>query len=59
MPLFDFECESCHTIFERYTPSYELKTTNCTCGKIAVKIDKVYASVLDFQGSGFYKTDYK
>ena len=59
MPLFYFECKACETIMERYTPSYEVETVACPCGKEAERLVKLYPPTLIFQGSGFYKTDYK
>lgn len=59
MPLFDFECEQCKEISEHYTPVFTLDFLKCKCGGISKRIEKIYPSTLSFQGSGFYKTDYK
>jgi putative FmdB family regulatory protein len=60
MPIFEFECESCHKITERicsYSESISLDGSVCDeCGGIIKK--KVSVPALKFVGPGFYETEY-
>ena len=59
MPLYDFQCEKCETIFEVERSMTETRTETCpNCG--SKKTVKVFSSAgIQFKGSGFYVTDTK
>ncbi len=68
MPIYTYQCLSCHNIFEQYK-NYIVKdhkiilpedsSSVCPqCQNIAIKIISPIGGLI-FNGSGFYKTDYK
>ena len=58
MPLYEYECESCGTRFEKIRKFSDPPIEVCpTCGKGPVK--KLLSSpAIQFKGSGWYITDY-
>jgi putative FmdB family regulatory protein len=58
MPLYEYQCESCHSRFERIQKFSDPPVDVCpTCGKGTVK--KLLSSpAIQFKGSGWYITDY-
>jgi putative FmdB family regulatory protein len=58
MPLYEYECESCHNRFERIRKFSDPPIETCpVCGKGPVK--KLLSSpAIQFKGSGWYITDY-
>ncbi len=58
MPLYEYECESCHERFEKIRKFSDPPLETCTlCG--AGPIRKLFSSpAIQFKGSGFYITDY-
>jgi len=58
MPLYEFECESCGTRFEKIQKFTDPTPEVCPhCSKGPVK--KLFSSpAIQFKGSGFYITDY-
>lgn len=57
MPLFDFECQKCKTIFEKELPFGSKEMPVCVNCK-SKKVEKIIAPpAIQFKGSGFYKTD--
>jgi len=58
MPLYEYECESCHNRFERIQKFSDPPIETCpVCGKGPVK--KLLSSpAIQFKGSGWYITDY-
>jgi putative FmdB family regulatory protein len=58
MPLYEYECESCHNRFERIQKFSDPPIDTCpVCGKGPVK--KLLSSpAIQFKGSGWYITDY-
>ena len=58
MPLYEYECESCHKRFERIQKFSDPPPEVCPhCGKGPVR--KLLSSpAIQFKGSGFYITDY-
>jgi putative FmdB family regulatory protein len=58
MPLYEYECESCGTRFEKIQKFSDPPIDVCpTCGKGPVK--KLLSSpAIQFKGSGWYITDY-
>ena len=58
MPLYEYECESCGSRFERIQKFSDPPISVCpTCGKGPVR--KLLSSpAIQFKGSGFYITDY-
>ncbi|MFQ5593184.1 MAG: FmdB family zinc ribbon protein [Anaerolineae bacterium] len=57
MPLYGYECESCHCEFERYQSFSDDPIKVCpTCGQPSAR--RLISSVgVIFKGSGFYVTD--
>lgn len=58
MPLYEYECESCHNRFERIQKFSDPPIETCpVCGNGPVK--KLLSSpAIQFKGSGWYITDY-
>jgi putative FmdB family regulatory protein len=58
MPLYEYQCESCHTRFERIQKFSDPPIDTCpSCGQGPVK--KLLSSpAIQFKGSGWYITDY-
>jgi putative FmdB family regulatory protein len=57
MPLYEYECESCGTRFERIQKFSEPPVTVCPeCGGAVRKL--LSSPAIQFKGSGFYITDY-
>ena len=58
MPLYEYQCESCHNRFERIQKYSDPPIDTCpVCGKGPVK--KLLSSpAIQFKGSGWYITDY-
>ncbi len=39
MPIYEFECSKCHTVFEKICNlSDDVRTTTCDCGYLSKKI---------------------
>jgi putative FmdB family regulatory protein len=59
MPLYDFQCRACGTIFEIERPLGASGKVKCSlCG--SVRTDKMFSAAgIVFKGSGFYVTDSK
>jgi putative FmdB family regulatory protein len=57
MPLYEYQCESCHKVTERIQKySDPLMETCPACGG---PVKKLFSSpAIQFKGSGFYITDY-
>ena len=57
MPLYEYECDSCGSRFERIQKFSDPPVTVCpTCGGA---VRKLFSSpAIQFKGSGFYITDY-
>ena len=57
MPIYEYECEQCHCLFERKQRYDEEPVAMCQCGG---RSRRVLRSVpIIFKGSGFYQTDYR
>jgi putative FmdB family regulatory protein len=57
MPLYEYECESCGSRFERIQKFSDPPVTVCpTCGGAVRKL--LSSPAIQFKGSGFYITDY-
>jgi len=58
MPLYEYECDSCHHRFERIQKFSDSPVETCpVCGKGPVR--KLLSSpAIQFKGSGWYITDY-
>jgi putative FmdB family regulatory protein len=57
MPLYEYECESCHHRFERIQKFSDAPIE--TCPKCGSKVHKLLSSpAIQFKGSGWYITDY-
>ncbi|MEO6212208.1 MAG: FmdB family zinc ribbon protein [Vicinamibacterales bacterium] len=57
MPLYEYECESCHHRFEKIQKYSDPLIDICpSCGGV---VKKLFSSPsFQFKGSGFYATDY-
>lgn len=57
MPIYEYECSSCHSLFERRQRFDEEPITSCP--KCSGKARRLIHSVpVIFKGSGFYCTDH-
>jgi putative FmdB family regulatory protein len=57
MPLYEYECESCGSRFERIQKFSDPPVTVCPkCGGAVRKL--LSSPAIQFKGSGFYITDY-
>lgn len=58
MPIYEYECVSCHKIHEVSQKLSDPTLKSCPeCGKPVEKL--ISLSSFAFKGSGFYTTDYK
>jgi len=58
MPLYEYECESCHHRFERIQKFSDPPIETCpVCGKGPVR-KLISSPAIQFKGSGWYITDY-
>jgi putative FmdB family regulatory protein len=58
MPLYEYECEACHTRFERIQKFSDPPVEICpNCGKGPVR-KLISSPAIQFKGSGWYITDY-
>lgn len=58
MPLYEYECKSCHHRFEKIQKFSDPPQTTCpNCGKETVE-QVLSAPAVQFKGSGWYVTDY-
>ena len=58
MPIYEYECEKCHSRFELKRSFGEDGDANCP--KCRGKAGRIFTSVpVIFKGSGFYVTDHK
>jgi putative FmdB family regulatory protein len=56
VPLYEFECQTCHSRFERIQ-AVAAPDPNCPkCGGIVERL--LHAPAVQFKGSGWYVTDY-
>ena len=56
MPLFEFECQSCHHRFEKIQ---SFSGADPACVKCGGKVERLLtAPAVQFKGSGWYATDY-
>lgn len=57
MPLYEYECESCHHRFEKIQKYSDPLVDTCpSCGGV---VKKLFSSpAIQFKGSGWYITDY-
>ena len=57
MPLFEYKCENCGTVFEKIEKHSASSTKKCPkCGAKAQR--QLGAPAIQFKGSGWYVTDY-
>ncbi len=57
MPLYEYECSSCHHRFEKIESFSASEKKECPkCGKVAKRL--LAAPAIQFKGSGWYVTDY-
>lgn len=58
MPIYEYECQSCHQVFERLQSVSQPDPEGCDlCGQGPVK-KMISLSGFVLKGSGFYTTDY-
>ena len=56
MPLFEFECQTCHHRFEKIQ---SFSDVDPACSKCGGKVERLLtAAAVQFKGSGWYATDY-
>jgi len=59
MPIYEFECDHCHAIFDRLQKLSDPDPAECPkCGKAGVH-RRVTAPAFRLAGSGWYETDFK
>ena len=59
MPIYEFKCDSCDTVFDKLCRSSSVESTHCkNCGKPCPRQMSAPAAP-KFKGSGFYETDFK
>ncbi len=59
MPTYDYECQSCGHVFEKFHSMTSRPRVKCPrCGGRAKKLLGTGANIV-FKGSGFYETDYR
>ncbi len=59
MPIYEFECTHCGTVFDRLQKLSDPDPTQCPqCGKSGVR-RRVTAPAFRLAGSGWYETDFK
>lgn len=57
MPLYEYQCKSCHHRFERIQKFSDPPVSECPkCGKEVEQL--LSAPAVQFKGSGWYVTDY-
>jgi putative FmdB family regulatory protein len=57
MPLYEYKCSKCHSVFEVIQKVTESPLKKCVkCGGAATKM--ISAPAIQFKGSGWYITDY-
>ena len=59
MPTYDYKCEKCGYIFERFQSMTDKPLKKCPECNGAVKRMIGTGAGIIFKGSGFYQTDYK
>ena len=58
MPIYEFRCDRCDTLFEQILPIDDRGKKRCPeCGKPAGRV--ISRSSFQLRGSGWYATDYK
>jgi len=56
VPLYEFECQTCHNRFERIQ---SVKEPDPNCPKCGGAVERLlHAPAVQFKGSGWYVTDY-
>ena len=59
MPIYEFECTACHSVFERLQKIADPDPETCPeCGQPRVK-RRLTAPSFRLAGSGWYETDFK
>ena len=59
MPIYEFECTSCGTVFERLQKLSDADPTQCpNCHQESIK-RRLTAPAFRLAGSGWYETDFK
>jgi putative FmdB family regulatory protein len=58
MPLYEYECPACGTIFEQQQRIGDAPVQQCPNGHLGVRRVFTPAGII-FKGSGFYTTDYR
>lgn len=57
MPLYDFKCRACGSVFERLTPASTAEQP-CKCGAQAQR-QLAASKGYELKGGGYYETDFK
>jgi len=57
MPIYEYKCENCNSIFEEFQNANDKPLTKCK--KCGGKLKKIFSPAgIIFKGSGFHITDY-
>lgn len=60
MPIYEFSCPKCDTVFDKLCRSRDIKEIKCKhCGYDHAKKQMANTAKPAFNGTGFYETDYK
>jgi len=60
MPTYDYECNACGHVFEKFQSITAPAVRKCPkCGKLKVRRLIGTGAGVIFKGSGFYQTDYR
>lgn len=59
MPTYEYECQKCHHVFEKFQSISDPPAKRCPkCRSKVKKLLSAGAGII-FKGSGFYQTDYR
>ncbi len=56
MPLYEYKCDECGEVTERYEPYIDREAPPLHCTKPMEKL--ISTGCFDFRGTGFYQNDY-
>jgi putative FmdB family regulatory protein len=56
MPIYEYGCNRCRKVLERYEPVVDKQVPPLCCGKQTEKVISI--PTFDFRGSGFYQNEY-
>ena len=59
MPIYEYKCEDCGSIFEHFQKITDSNLRLCKCGKKGNIKKLISSSGFRLKGSGWYETDFK